>query len=55
MHLTKTKKKTKEHKGELIEELRNAADDFKYIWVFTMENTRTAYVQEIRSQWKPDR
>ncbi|KAL7004268.1 mRNA turnover and ribosome assembly protein [Cystobasidiomycetes sp. EMM_F5] len=50
--LTKTEKKTKEAKGNLLDKVKQHADEFKYIWVFHIENMRTKCLQEVRDHWK---
>ncbi|GAA5996905.1 ribosome assembly factor MRT4 [Rhodotorula paludigena] len=53
--LTQTAKKGKEAKGRLIEEIREQADAFKYLWVFDVEHMRTNLLQEVRTAWKGSR
>ncbi|GAA5824250.1 hypothetical protein JCM10212_003990 [Sporobolomyces blumeae] len=50
--LTEVKKKGKEVKGQLIESVREAADQFSYLWVFDVEHMRTNLLQEVRAAWK---
>ncbi|KAG9087351.1 mRNA turnover and ribosome assembly protein, partial [Ceratobasidium sp. 392] len=50
--LTKTEKKTKAHKEELISQIRENAQKWKYAWVFTVGDMRNAALKDIRSQWK---
>ncbi|KAG8715127.1 mRNA turnover and ribosome assembly protein [Ceratobasidium sp. 394] len=50
--LTKTEKKTKAHKEELITQIRENAQKWKYAWVFTVGDMRNAALKDIRSQWK---
>ncbi|KAG0148774.1 hypothetical protein CROQUDRAFT_654341 [Cronartium quercuum f. sp. fusiforme G11] len=53
VHLTKTTKKTKEAKSKLMDDVKAAAEEFQYAWLFTMDHMRTTYLQEIRAAWKP--
>ncbi|BGP22126.1 mRNA turnover protein 4 like protein [Rhodotorula toruloides] len=50
--LTQTAKKGKEAKGRLIEEVREQAEAFKYLWVFEVEHMRNNLLQEVRAAWK---
>ncbi|WFD20129.1 mRNA turnover and ribosome assembly protein [Malassezia caprae] len=49
--LTQTKAKTREHKENIIESVRDAANQYSYIWVFAVSNMRNAYLSEVRSLW----
>ncbi|CEQ39186.1 SPOSA6832_00710, partial [Sporobolomyces salmonicolor] len=53
--LTQTSKKGKEAKGKLIEEVREQADHFQYLWVFEVEHMRNNLLQEVRTAWKGSR
>ncbi|KAA1088454.1 mRNA turnover and ribosome assembly protein [Puccinia graminis f. sp. tritici] len=55
VHLSKTSKKTKEVKAKLIEQIKEASENFQFVWLFTVDHVRTAYLQDIRSSWKPSR
>ncbi|PLW18191.1 hypothetical protein PCANC_01917 [Puccinia coronata f. sp. avenae] len=55
VHLSKTSKKTKEVKAKLIEQIKEASEKFQFVWLFTIDHVRTAYLQDIRSSWKPSR
>ncbi|EFC47373.1 60S acidic ribosomal protein [Naegleria gruberi] len=47
--LTKTKKRsTKEQKNKLVEEIRNAIEEFNNIYILDLSNCRTNHVKEIR-------
>ncbi|CAE6459045.1 unnamed protein product [Rhizoctonia solani] len=50
--LTKTEKKTKAHKEELISQIREHAQQWKYAWVFSVGDMRNAALKDIRTQWK---
>lgn len=49
--MTQTKAKTREHKENIIENVREAANQYSYIWVFAVSNMRNAYLSEVRSLW----
>jgi hypothetical protein len=53
--LTQTDKKSKAHKGELINTIREQAELFTYIWVFDVEHMRNNILQEVRTAWKGSR
>jgi hypothetical protein len=55
VHLSKTSKKTKEVKAKLIAQIKEASENFQFVWLFTVDHVRTAYLQDIRSSWKPSR
>jgi mRNA turnover protein 4 len=50
--LTQTSKKGKEAKGKLIDEVREQAEQFSYLWVFEVEHMRNNLLQEVRTAWK---
>jgi mRNA turnover protein 4 len=50
--LTEVKKKGREVKGQLIESVRESADQFQYLWVFQVEHMRNNLLQEVRAAWK---
>lgn len=52
MNLTRTGKKGKELKGNLIEQIRSALDTYSTVYVFSVENMRTELLQEARSELK---
>lgn len=49
--LTQTKAKTREHKENLMEAVRDAANQYNYVWVFAVSNMRNAYLGEVRKLW----
>mmetsp|Transcript_92271 Transcript_92271/g.192979 ORF Transcript_92271/g.192979 Transcript_92271/m.192979 type:complete len:225 (-) Transcript_92271:88-762(-) len=55
VNLTKTKKRTREQKSDLIEEIRDAAEKHKRAFVITIENERNAFMQEVRKMLRPGR
>ncbi|KAK0524407.1 mRNA turnover and ribosome assembly protein [Tilletia horrida] len=50
--LTKTTRKTREHKTGLIDRVREAAESFPYIWIIRIEANRATFLQEVRDLWK---
>ncbi|KAK4702087.1 hypothetical protein P7C70_g4136, partial [Phenoliferia sp. Uapishka_3] len=50
--LTKVDKKGKEAKGQLLEGVREAADEFEFLWVFGVEHMRNNLLKEVRTAWK---
>ncbi|GAA5852681.1 hypothetical protein JCM9279_004952 [Rhodotorula babjevae] len=53
--LTQTNKKGKEAKAKLIDEVREQADQHKFLWVFEVEHMRNNLLQEVRKAWKGSR
>lgn len=49
--LTKTKAKTRENKENFVENVREAANQYAYIWIFAVSNMRNAYLGEVRRLW----
>ena len=52
VNLTRTGKKGKELKGNLIEQIRAALDTFSTVYVFAIENMRTELLQAARAELK---
>lgn len=52
MNLTKTGKKGKELKGNLIEQIRASLDSYSTVYVFAIENMRTELLQAARAELK---
>ncbi|TFK74829.1 hypothetical protein BDN72DRAFT_832941 [Pluteus cervinus] len=50
--LTKVAKKTREHKGALMQELQVNADKWKYCWIFEVGSMRNAHLKTVRKLWK---
>ena len=50
--LTKTEKKTKEDKSNLMDRVRDAAQEFPYAWLIAVGNMRNNYLKEVRDKWK---
>eukprot|EP00747_Dinoflagellata_sp_TGD_P166906 gnl/TRDRNA2_/TRDRNA2_190448_c0_seq1.p1 gnl/TRDRNA2_/TRDRNA2_190448_c0~~gnl/TRDRNA2_/TRDRNA2_190448_c0_seq1.p1 ORF type:complete len:225 (-),score=52.12 gnl/TRDRNA2_/TRDRNA2_190448_c0_seq1:222-896(-) len=55
VNLTKVKKKTKEKKDALIEEVREACGKFSRLFLLSMENERNQFLQEVRKKLRPSR
>lgn len=49
--LTKVDKKGKEAKGQLLDSVRQSADDFEFLWVFSVEHMRNNILKEVRTAW----
>lgn len=49
--LAQTDKKGKENKARIFDEVREALDEFKYVWVLQLDDVRTPVLQDIRSDW----
>ena len=49
--LTQTKAKTREHKENLIETIRESANQYAYVWIFAVSNMRNTYLGEVRKLW----
>lgn len=50
MSLTQTKEKGREHKDVVVNKIREAVDNYKYIYVLQFDNMRTNAFKELRSQ-----
>ncbi|CED82276.1 mrna turnover protein 4-like protein [Phaffia rhodozyma] len=50
--LTKTDKKTKQHKSGLIEAVRESADEWTYCWLFNVGDMRNSHLKEVRAAWR---
>lgn len=50
--LTQTNKKDKAHKGELMDKVKEAAEQFEFAWVFGIEHNRNNTLKEVRQAWK---
>ena len=55
VHLSKTDKKGKELSQKLFTNVREAADSYPYIFVFTVENMRNTYLKEVRTEFADSR
>ncbi|KAJ1679359.1 mRNA turnover and ribosome assembly protein [Spiromyces aspiralis] len=53
--LTKTTGKGLEGKKELIQEIQDSVENYGYIWVFSVENSRNAYLKQVRNKMKTSR
>lgn len=49
--LAQTDKKGRENKTRIFDEVREALDEFKYLWVLQLDDVRTPVLQDIRSDW----
>ncbi|KAE8210376.1 hypothetical protein CF327_g5750 [Tilletia walkeri] len=50
--LTKTVRKTREHKTSLIDRVRESAEKYPYIWIIRVHNSRATFMHEVRDLWK---
>ncbi|PWZ02706.1 hypothetical protein BCV70DRAFT_196954 [Testicularia cyperi] len=50
--LTRTDKKTKEDKSNLIDRVRDAAQEFPYVWILGHHSMRNNHLKEVRGLWK---
>lgn len=50
--LTRTDKKTKEDKSRLIDKVRDAAQEYPYVWILGHHSMRNNYLKEVRDLWK---
>ncbi|CDU23927.1 related to MRT4-mRNA turnover 4 [Sporisorium scitamineum] len=50
--LTRTHKKTKEDKANLIDKVRDAAQEYPYVWILGHHSMRNNYLKEVRDLWK---
>ena len=55
VHLSKTNKKGKELSQKLFANVREAADSYQYIFVFSVENMRNTYLKEVRTEFADSR
>lgn len=49
--LAQTDKKGKENKVRIFDEVREALDKYRYLWVLQLDDVRTPVLQDIRSDW----
>ncbi|CAH6718839.1 ribosome assembly factor Mrt4p [[Candida] jaroonii] len=50
--LSQTDKKGKENKERIFDDVREALDEYKYVFVLKLDDVRTPVLQELRSDWK---
>jgi mRNA turnover protein 4 len=55
VHLSKTEKKGKEHSEKLFNGVREAADEYPFIFVFRVDNMRNNYLKEVRAEFSDSR
>jgi mRNA turnover protein 4 len=53
--LTKTNKKTRVDKESLMDKVREAAQQYSFVWLFSIGNMRNAYLKEVRQLWDGSR
>ena len=49
--LAQTDKKGRENKERIFDEVREALDTYRYVWVLHLDDVRTPVLQEIRTSW----
>lgn len=55
VHLSKTDKKGKELNIQLADKIREAADQYEHIFVFSVNNMRNTYLKSVRSEFSDSR
>ena len=55
VHLSKVEKKGKELSERLFSNVREAADEHQYAFVFDVENMRNNYLKEVRAEFSDSR
>jgi len=50
--LTKTDKKGREHKAEMMTQIQENADKWQHVWVFGVGNMRNSALKDVRDRWK---
>ncbi|KAF2838064.1 mRNA turnover protein-like protein 4 [Patellaria atrata CBS 101060] len=55
VHTSKTDKKGKELSEKLFNGVREAAEQYQYIFVFSVENMRNTYLKDVRSKFSDSR
>jgi hypothetical protein len=53
--LTKTKKKGLGFKQQLVDDIRRCVEDYKRIFVFSVQNMRNAKLKDLRTEWRHSR
>ncbi|KAK9239293.1 ribosomal protein L10-domain-containing protein [Lipomyces kononenkoae] len=53
--LTKTQKKGREGKELLFDQIREALELYKYVWVFDVANMRNSFLKDVRRDWNGSR
>ncbi|KAK9319896.1 ribosomal protein L10-domain-containing protein [Lipomyces orientalis] len=53
--LTKTQKKGREGKELLFNQIREALEVYKYVWVFDIANMRNSFLKDVRRDWTGSR
>lgn len=49
--MSQVKKKTREVKNALVTRIRDAAQQYKRVYVFDVENMKNSTMKEVREQW----
>ncbi|KAF1982452.1 mRNA turnover protein 4 [Aulographum hederae CBS 113979] len=55
VHLSKVDKKDKDNKDRLYTSIREAADKYQHVFVFSVDNMRNTYLKDVRSEFSDSR
>lgn len=55
VHLSKTEKKGKELNEKIFNGVREAAEAYQYIFVYSVDNMRNNYLKDVRSEFSDSR
>lgn len=55
VHLSKVEKKGKAHTLKIFDGVRDAADQYQHIFVFSVENMRNNYIKDVRAEFSDSR
>lgn len=55
VHLSKTEKKGKDHTLKLFGLIRDSVDEYRYCFVFAVENMRNTYLKDVRTEFGDSR
>lgn len=55
VHLTKVEKKGKELSQKLFANVQEAASNYAYLYVFSVENMRNNYLKDVRAEFSDSR
>jgi mRNA turnover protein 4 len=53
--LSQTRKKGREAKSRLLQEIRDCVDKYSHVFVYSVENMRNSKLKEVRTQWRSSR
>ncbi len=55
VHLTQVSKKTRQHKDQLFQSIRDTVPEFQYCFVFAVDNMRNSHLKVIRREFSDSR